>query len=267
MTSYARSRRFPNEGRRQRVRSINTTFQVIGDATLEPHVMVPVRWSTTCSAAAAAAAVGQAAVFAAVHRLVVFAAVCTNASIPAVHAVSVWCMCLLLLQVKFFTSQLHLDDFATDLPLAYQEGRGLLGGFTIVSSNSSVSCKTPSEKWTEQGHSAIVVESSIRIETACLQSDGRLAQTSPSPAAAMAASHILQQLLAAQGFRCNSHSTSSDNCSAPHLAGTAVPSSARTMHHIHTAPFLCLCVLAVCLQHHPHLRCDCVRGLPEDQVI
>jgi hypothetical protein len=36
MTSYARSRRFPNEGMRQHVRSINTTFQVIGRGDGEP---------------------------------------------------------------------------------------------------------------------------------------------------------------------------------------------------------------------------------------
>ena len=49
-------------------------------------------------------------------------------------------LCVLLcLQGKVFSKQLQLDDFATDLPLAYQEGRGLLGGFTIVSSSSSSS--------------------------------------------------------------------------------------------------------------------------------
>jgi hypothetical protein len=46
--------------------------------------------------------------------------------------------------------------------------------------------------------------------------------------------------------------------------------AARTMQHPHSARLLlCLhpALPAVCLQHNPHLRCDCVRGLPQDQVI
>ncbi|WIA11661.1 hypothetical protein OEZ85_011762 [Tetradesmus obliquus] len=43
-------------------------------------------------------------------------------------------------QGKVFSKQLQLDDFATDLPLAYQEGRGLLGGFTILVQNTTRIC-------------------------------------------------------------------------------------------------------------------------------